>query len=503
MLTQGVSNRRQFLRVTVAGALGTAVLAACGGSAPASLAAPSTPKPGESAKPAETPKPATVQQPPAQAGVGQQLKPTLVPGGGGKAVPKPSIKMEGDLVLWHNWGTAQGGGLGMLDLIAEFSRLYPQVKVTNVYDAGPDKYVPAFASGNVPDSLLVGSDLASLAPRGVLTELDSFITRDNFDLKSHYAIAVQQTQWNGKTYGMTHHPDGRCYWMAQDIFKEADLDPEKGPTSWDDILAWGKKMSRQEGGRYVRMGFVPSWTASPWPTQIMQANGVTLLSDDGRKVAFNTDPAVESLDWALRVTNEVAGGRDNVVAFEESNKSGATGNIILWMYPQMRIGSMLHGTWGYSQVSILNPTMKCKNVAFPGGPSAKGQEFVFSGNTAMVIPKGARHVDMAWEWLHFMGSEEGGYLIQARTSDVAGNIAAATDPRILDNNIGRKQILPLLAKANRLVSIWSPVASQYDAEMTRMGDRILLKQMTPKQALDDAAKNVQKALDDYWAGQKN
>jgi len=508
MGSQLTTSRRQFLRLAIAGAAGTALLAACGGAAPAPTAAPAAttaPKPVEAAKPTEAPKPAAEAPKPAAtntpAPVGQQMMPGLKEFGGA-AVPKPVAKMEGDLILWHNWGNTQGGGLGMIDLIDEFTKLYPQVKVTNVFDADQQKFLAAIASGNVPDlQKLDAWNLPSLGARGALVALDDYIARDKVDMTQFFDFAVDQTSWAGKVYAITHHPDIRCIFTAQDILKEVGLDPEATPKSWDDLMAWGTKMSKKEGGRYTRFGFVPAWTANPWPTQYMLANGAALISEDGRKATFETDEAVEALDWALKATDEVCGGRDNTVEFQEAFKT-AQGSGAYWMFPQNRMGMVHNGNWFWMPITIVNPTMKVKNATFPGGPRQKGKEFVFGGGTMVSIFKGAKHQDLAWEWLKFLGSEEGGYLVQIRTTDVSGHRKAANDPRIVDKNLGRKQILPLFEKANAKAYLKSPIAQQFDTEMTRLGDRVLTKEMPIKQALTEAVKATQKALDDWWASVK-
>jgi len=483
--------------------MSAAIVAACSSQSVPSTAAPAATGNAPPTAASTGGNSATVPANPA-AQTREQLKPTLVPNQVEvAAVPTPVMKMQGELTLWHDWGNVQGGGLSMLDQVNEFMKLYPGVKITNVYNATQDKILAAIASGNVPDLLkLQEVQLPTLGQRGALTDLDSYVTRDKWDMKQYFDFAIAQCTWDGKLYGMPHHTGVASLHMDQDVFKDAGLDPEKPPTDWSDLLGMGTKMTKQNGGRYVRFGYVPSWTSAPWPTLLIQANGGTLLSDDGKKSTLVSDQANEALQWALDATDKIAGGYSNTVAFSQANQT-AQGSGPYWMFPQNRMGMVLFGNWIWEAISIVNPKLNVKSLLFPGGPSAKGTRFGFGSGSMVTIPKGAKSPDLAWEWLKFLGSDEGGYLTQARTSDVSANIKAANDPRIVDAHLGRKQILPLYKDTHWQVYVKSPISIQFNDEMNRLSDRVLLKQMTVKQALTESDKAIQKALDDFWATQKS
>ena len=406
---------------------------------------------------------------------------------------------QGKLAVWHGWGNSHGGGLAMIDLTERFMELHPNVQVINVYDATGDKVMAAFASGAVPDTLVRGAaQIPTLAQRGGLMDLTPFVERDNWDLSQYFDVAVEQCSWKGRLYAMTHHPDIRVFYRAKDIFRDVGLDPEKEPQSWDDIMDWGMQMSKQEDGSYVRLGYVASWTANPWPTQFIVGNGGELLSEDGHRAVFNSEQAIEAMNWALKAVDDICGGRDNVVEFQEVHAT-AEGTRFIWMFPRDLIGMALYGNWMCHQISVVNEKLDFDVGMFPGGPSAANERFVFGGGTMMVIPNGAKQWELAWEWLKFLGSEEGGWLVQKRTGDISGRIDSAKDPKVLREHLKRKEMVDLFEKANRLHYVKSPISQQFDAEMNRMADRILLKELPVKEAVATAASEVQRALDEFWA----
>jgi len=406
---------------------------------------------------------------------------------------------EGELSLWHDWGNTGGGGLAMLDQVEAFMKLHPKVKMINVFDAIRDKFMAAIAGGNPPDLLKMNVyELIILGQRGALTALDPFIDRDNWDMTQYFDFAVDQCSWRGKVYAMTHHPDVRVLYRDKLVFSEAGLDPEKEPQSWDDIYEWGMKMSKQEGGRYVRFGFVPNWTSNPWATQYMLANGVQLLSEDGRKATIATEAAEEAMSFVVKCVDDICGGRDNVEEFKEVHAT-PEGTGPYWMFPRHRIGMIQYGNWLMYPVGVIDPEMEVGIGTCPGGYSNPNQRFVFGGGTMVTIPSGSKHWELAWEWLKFLGGPEGAALVQARTADISGRKQTARDPEVLKKYVGRGRMVELFEEANALSYVKSPIILQWDAEMNHMGDRILLKEVPIEQALAEAQNEMQKALDEFWA----
>jgi multiple sugar transport system substrate-binding protein len=508
--------RRALLRlgaVLGGSALGGSLLAACGAASQASTT-PSTSATGTattsvSSALSATPSVATQSAVVATAQTSASSAPTSAPARSATAVPMvapvpaPRGTLAGTVSLWHDWGTTDGGGLGMLDLIAGFTQTYPQVKVENVSDANNKKFATALASGEPPDMYKVNSpDIPTYSQQNLLTPLDSNIARDKWDMKQYFPFALEQLSWNSKTMAMGHHSDWNILFMNQQVMREVGLDPEKAPTSWGDLLSWGQKMGQKQGDQYTRMGYVPTWvTAVSWPVAYLQANGVPFLSTDGRKATFATQAAANALQWVQQATDELSGGSAAVTAFGKTyqTKLGTSGYGI---FPTGRVGMLYAGNYYWDPITKLSPSLQVKNAAFPGGPDAAGKVSIGVGGNGLTIPTGAKHSDLAWEFLKFLGSEEGGYLIQLRTSDVSDNIKAANDPRIVKEHLGRQQVLPLFAQADQLYYLKSPATQDFNTAMSQMGATVLQKKMSAQDALTQANQVVQAALDKYWATQK-
>jgi len=475
-------NRREFLKLSVVGVAGTALLAACGGGAPA--AAPTAAQGGAQAAPTE----AAAAAPTAAA-----PEPT-------KAAVSGTQKVT--VSLWHPWGNNpdEGGAGPNIDLCALFEKQHPEVKMENVFDATWDKYLTAIAGGTPPDTFVLSDDqVYSLADRGAIMNLDPLIERDKLDMNAFFPCVKWQTSYNGHYYALTHHPGVNIQWRGATAFKEAGLDLTKPFANWNDVAQAAKALTKKEGDRFTRLGFSPTWGWPNWLSMFLPMNGVSILSEDGRKATFATPEGIAVIDWAMKLLEDCYGGPQQVLAWAQSNLNAQqAGDPAYFVFPKDMIAMTFYGNWMCDSIKINNPSFESWVGTFPGGPAQQGKEFVATEGTEMGIPTQAKHPDYAWEFNKLVASEEGGYLVQAKGHDVSGNRKAANDPRIVDTKYKRKEILPMFEKANINPFPVSPIAADIMAILDRTNEAFMQKQGTAEQLLKNAADEVQKALDDHY-----
>ncbi len=412
----------------------------------------------------------------------------------GGAAPQGPVTLE----LWHDWGTTGGGGLAMLDQIDEYQRRKPNVTVSNVADAGRAKFVTALASDTVPDLFKLNApEVIEFGEQNALLPLDDMIRRDKWDMKQYFDFVVPQTSYKGKILSITHHPDIRNVFWSKKLYREAGLDENKPPQTWAELELHAQRLLKRDGSQVSRYGFVPSWTANSWLLQYWQANGAKILSDDGRKVTFNVPAAVEATAWAMKITDNVNAGMDAVNDWNTAANVGGGYRALA----RERVGLLFNGNWCFFPVSVENASLPIGVQALPGGPSAAGKSFVFGGGTMVGATRATKNAEAAWEYLKFVGSKDGQYLVQKRSGDVAGHREAANMPEIVNENLGRKEILALFEKANALSYVASPAVRAVETVIGEAQTKLLKRELAPKDAVSEAAQQSQQQLDDYWARQ--
>jgi multiple sugar transport system substrate-binding protein len=178
------------------------------------------------------------------------------------AGPKLNPAVKGTVELWHWWASPVRRN-GVRRIIAMCEQKLPNIKVTDTVKPYGDTWtanVAAVAAGTgMPDVIV--SDRPTLpkdAADGVYTNLQAWATRDGVTRDQFYGWAWDQTLYKGETYGIPFETDVRVLFWNKQAFKEAGLDPEVPPKTWDDLWAYADKLDKKKAdGGYERIAFFP------------------------------------------------------------------------------------------------------------------------------------------------------------------------------------------------------------------------------------------------------
>ena len=141
------------------------------------------------------------------------------------------------------------------------------------------KYKTMFASGNAADVFMVNNpDFPVFANSGNLLDLGAYAQSGSFD--NYFLGVLGMYEWQGKNMAVPFTTDCRIMWYNKEIFAEAGLDPEKAPTTWEELVAAAKTITEKTGkyGFGMDMGLKELPTASLYITSGSQLINV---ADDG------------------------------------------------------------------------------------------------------------------------------------------------------------------------------------------------------------------------------
>jgi raffinose/stachyose/melibiose transport system substrate-binding protein len=139
------------------------------------------------------------------------------------------------LVVWW-WGEqeAPGAQKWMDETIAKYQEANPNIQIEAVLQS-TDSLVPAFKSAAAaqegPDIQYFWGGVWTLedAWAGSLIPLDNLIPPDEM---KHYINNFERS-WNGKQWGIGWYLSGNPMVFNPDLFKQAGLDPQNPPETWD------------------------------------------------------------------------------------------------------------------------------------------------------------------------------------------------------------------------------------------------------------------------------
>ena len=211
---------------------------------------------------------------------------------------------------------AVGGGAAdtIQALTDEYMAQNPDVKIDAVYAGSYQdtvaKAITASRGGNPPQlSVILSADMFTLIDEDLVVPFDDYLTTDEEKewLTGFYPAFMENSQTGGKTYGIPFQRSTPVLYWNKEAFKEAGLDPEVGPQTWDEMVEFGKKLTKKDAG-----GNVTQWgvriPTSGFPYWLFQGlaieNGVVLANADGNKTNFDDPKVVEALEYLVSLSKE-------------------------------------------------------------------------------------------------------------------------------------------------------------------------------------------------------
>ncbi len=427
-------------------------------------------------------------------------------GGERPAVAPATSKLQGKLTIWGapgdgaNWDNDFGH-----QMVSEFQSAYPGVTIETA-STGPqggnpadEKFLVAASGGTPPDLYSTGrSAVADWGIDGVVQALDARIKQSAVVKPEKFLPhMIEEGSWKGKVYGLFHSVDARALFWNKDLYLQAGLDPEKPPDTWDDFLSAVTKTLRRDGSELKVLGYHPTmnsvggafWLAWLW------ALGGSVLTDDKEHVAFNSEQGVKALEWMQRLTNAQGGWNAiDQLATQLQQTSSAKGTG--WLF---RIKGVAH----YFEVGDLERLLTLENadVHFGIGPAPKaptGKRASVRGGFQLVMAAGAKNPDAAWAFIEWhLGKDR-----QVQWNDYWNRIPttteAANSPAYLKDHPSRKVFIEVAAYSQRQPAITPGLAEIKDL-VQQIPITVLSGKQSPKDALADAARDVQNVLD-RWKG---
>ncbi|GEN30113.1 sn-glycerol 3-phosphate transport system substrate-binding protein [Cerasibacillus quisquiliarum] len=172
------------------------------------------------------------------------------------------------------------------------------------YDESMTKVQTAVKNGKAPDmAVLLSVDLFQI--KDSIIALDDMINNDSEAqemMEDFFPGFMLNSQAEGKTWSIPFQRSTVLLYYNKDMFEEAGLDPEKAPTNWDEVIEYGKQLTK-DGKWGIEL---PATISGYWIYQALalQNGDGNLMSDDGKDVYFNTEEAKGALQYWIDLSKK-------------------------------------------------------------------------------------------------------------------------------------------------------------------------------------------------------
>jgi multiple sugar transport system substrate-binding protein len=166
-------------------------------------------------------------------------------------------------------------------------------------------------------------------------------------------------QYNGKNWGLPIAAAARAMFYNKDLFTKAGLDPNKPPSTWDQMLSDAQQIKAKTGSfGYAFDG--KGVQAFRYFGYFLWNNGGDFFDSSG-KAAFNSPQGVQALDFLVKLVK--SGSTPDPTAMTVADieplvNAGKVGSFIDGNYFTAQIASQGHGmTYGVGQVPVSGPSV--------------------------------------------------------------------------------------------------------------------------------------------------
>lgn len=460
-------SRRRFLQLGLAGG-GVGALAACGAA---------TPAPGASTAPT--------------GGAASELS-TAPAGATAAAATGEKVTLS---VLNENWGDVYNKLMTVIG--DEFSKEHPDVALEWNFD--PDwrtKLTTLVAANTPPDaSMMTPPALTTFASKGALMELGPLLNEAGITRDAFITPLYDSSIYDGKLYAIPGGANYLCMMYSKDVFREAGLDPEKPPATFDELLEQSKAiLIRDASGDIQRIGYNPvNFHFVHWA----HIFGGQFYDSESKKITANHPANVEALTRIQEYVKTL--DINKLTAFNQRPGLYEAGNA----FASKQATFDFNGFWVYEAFDQFAPDIDYA-VAF--WPTVKGtpeerKNYTLDG-WLYSIPTGSPHSQQAWDFMRYAFIDQSAKM---GVMTLNGTCVKAQFPQwesgVLDKIGAKNRLAPYLKTftqtgdaATRFFPV-IPVQAYYQDEINRIYDLVVRGEATPQAGLDEVTKNVQAELD--------
>ena len=366
------------------------------------------------------------------------------------------------------------------------------VYIASAQGSQADEKLLTAVAGGTPPALHYADrfTVPQFAEQGFFTEITDFAESAGVQESDYYPFAWAETVYKGGIYALSFDTDTRALWYNKDIMTEAGLDPEKPPTTLDELREATKALTQTDSnGRVTRYGFNPLYDQA-WLYTWGFGFGGEFQDPETKQITFANENNVKAMQFIKEFVDEI--GVENIDAMLAACAGSACNdaNDYFWTGQSAMTCS---GNWKVAQAHRYKPDTNYGVVPMPG-PDGPAPFASWAGGWSWAIPQGYADVATAFDALSYFCGPVGQLKYNKDTFHIPTNIKASEDPFFREDPL-HAVFMDLLPVSHTRPPI--PLGSQlWDLQFKAFRDEIPHGLKTPEQALLDIDEAINKGLEE-------
>ena len=368
--------------------------------------------------------------------------------------------------------------------VEEFMKVNPDIKVKVVEEVGDNtqiqqKLMTMISSGSAPGVVQVDTMyVKDMAKAGTIVSMSGFDGADAL-AGEIFDGAQEPLVVDGEIYGYPVRANSIQLVYNKKMFREAGLDPEKPPKTFDELIDYAEKLTKRDAnGNVLVYGYEsgmtkdPHWTAHVF-SPIFWSYGGEYQNDDG-SAALNTEAAIKTMEYWKTLMVDL-----KVSPTERIEKGFQTEKV-----------AMVHtGEWDILSLKQDYPDVEFGFATLPVAAESV-TPIIPLGGRACVMPKGVKNQEAAWKLIQWVMNDEQQMIYTSSEVGLTPKKNLLNDPWF-DGNIDYKHCLEDMqyVKAKDADNIL-----QMNTFLNDAVQNIILNGADIKQSLDEANEKYNSVL---------
>ncbi|MGP4039708.1 ABC transporter substrate-binding protein [Gracilibacillus sp. D59] len=389
----------------------------------------------------------------------------------------------------------------MQELIDGFMEKNPEIKVTTQsapYGQFFQKLDTQIAAGEAPDIWLSDGVLVmKYAERGAVKDLTEWINRD-LNKEEYYGLEFNEDT-NGKYWGVPQGIQIGALYYNKDLFDQAGVDYPNEDWTWEDLKEVAAKLTIDASDKkpgdegfnsdnIKQFGLTFFSITEGW-FPVLKSYGGGILNDSLNKSIINSDENKQALEWMVDgMSRGIITDPADLKSFQSSMAVFPSGSAA------MRIGI-------YARVLAANEAgLNYDVTVLPKGPDGERFSPVIANSWVINDSTSDKKAKAAWEWIKYWATEDEVQKEWAALGEAVPVKKSVANSEVFlnasDKPENREAFLESFDFAGTLDT--NAVWSEWVAKFNEHAQRAFLKESTIDEALENADKDIQEIVDEFY-----
>lgn len=397
------------------------------------------------------------------------------------STPEPAKPAAAAEITYYTFSAAPDHLKELDQMIQLFQAKYPNIKVkveTAPFNDYFTKLQTLIAGGTAPDVFELNyENFVTYAEKGLLLDLSPLMKADSsFDPKIYYPRAMQAFSYNDMQLGLPATFSTVMLFYNKDMFDKAGVAYPTADWTWKDAVAAAQKMTDSTKDVWGLHSGVQFWEFYKKAAQ----NNCKFFSDDKTQVLINSPECVQALETMANLVKT-----DKVMPSAAEMGGVSDGDL----FKSGKLAMDVTGIWMFS--AFKDASFQWDITVEPGMQTKATHFFANAAN----VFAATKHPEEAYQWVKFFTSD-------AEMAKI--RVASGWELPALSNADFFKDYLTQTPPANRQAvfdslqfAVVPPVIarqSEMQDGVNKLLDQVMLDQLTPQEALDQAKTLIESLL---------